>query len=160
MLLVYCRTGRRSKEAPQKLAEMGDRIVFEFGGIVDWTGEIAAEEKRRKIKISDGEHTAIYLLNDSPPQKACMPCCQWSWTSRITAAMRKSSISSRKSIRRRESKAEERLTRRHFFSPWGNVVLYYERFDAYPGLYLPGQASEGAEQVSSLSGTIRVEVEQ
>lgn len=39
LILVYCRTGRRSKEASQKLAEMGYSNVVEFGGIVDWTGE-------------------------------------------------------------------------------------------------------------------------
>ena len=39
-ILVYCRSGRRSKEAAQKLADMGYRQVLEFGGIVDWTAEI------------------------------------------------------------------------------------------------------------------------
>ena len=39
VLLVYCRSGRRSKEAAQKLADMGYTHVYEFGGIIDWTGE-------------------------------------------------------------------------------------------------------------------------
>ena len=43
-ILVYCRTGRRSKEASQKLADMGYVNVYEFGGIEDWTGEIVMEE--------------------------------------------------------------------------------------------------------------------
>ena len=43
VILVYCRTGRRSKEASQKLFDMGYKNVFEFGGIVDWTGEVVAE---------------------------------------------------------------------------------------------------------------------
>ena len=38
-LLVYCRSGRRSKEAAQKLADLGYSDVREFGGIIDWTGE-------------------------------------------------------------------------------------------------------------------------
>jgi len=38
-LLVYCRSGRRSKEAAQKLAGLGYSDVREFGGIIDWTGE-------------------------------------------------------------------------------------------------------------------------
>lgn len=41
VILVYCRSGRRSKEAAQKLADMGYRNVYEFGGIIDWTGEIS-----------------------------------------------------------------------------------------------------------------------
>ena len=35
--------------------------------------------------------------------------------------------------------------------------MYYDSFGAYPGLYLLGQAMEGADQVSGLSGTIHVE---
>lgn len=40
IILIYCRSGNRSKQAAQKLAEMGYTKVFEFGGIIDWTGEI------------------------------------------------------------------------------------------------------------------------
>ena len=40
VILIYCRSGRRSKEASQKLADMGYTHIYEFGGIIDWTGEI------------------------------------------------------------------------------------------------------------------------
>lgn len=40
LILVYCRSGRRSKEASEKLAKLGYTNVVEFGGILDWTGEI------------------------------------------------------------------------------------------------------------------------
>jgi len=39
IILVYCRSGRRSKEASQKLADMGYVNVYEFGGINTWIGE-------------------------------------------------------------------------------------------------------------------------
>ena len=39
-ILVYCRTGRRSSEASHILIDMGFINVFDFGGIVDWHGEI------------------------------------------------------------------------------------------------------------------------
>ena len=42
ILLVYCRSGRRSKQAAEKLARIGYTHIFEFGGILDWTGEIVA----------------------------------------------------------------------------------------------------------------------
>lgn len=42
-ILVYCRSGRRSKEASQKLADMGYTNIYEFGGIIDWTGEIVTD---------------------------------------------------------------------------------------------------------------------
>ncbi len=45
VILVYCRSGRRSKEAAQILFDIGYINVFEFGGIIDWTGEIVTEVK-------------------------------------------------------------------------------------------------------------------
>ena len=40
LILVYCRSGRRSKEAAGKLAKLGYTNIVEFGGILDWKGEI------------------------------------------------------------------------------------------------------------------------
>ncbi len=39
LILVYCRSGNRSKQAAQKLADLGYTNVVEFGGIKDWPGE-------------------------------------------------------------------------------------------------------------------------
>ena len=40
LILVYCRSGRRSKEASEKLVKLGYANIVEFGGIQDWKGEI------------------------------------------------------------------------------------------------------------------------
>ena len=40
LILVYCRSGRRSKEAAEKLVKLGYTNIVEFGGILDWKGEI------------------------------------------------------------------------------------------------------------------------
>ena len=40
LILVYCRSGNRSKQASQKLVKLGYSNVVEFGGINDWKGEI------------------------------------------------------------------------------------------------------------------------
>ena len=40
LILVYCRSGRRSKEASAKLVKSGYTNIVEIGGILDWTGEI------------------------------------------------------------------------------------------------------------------------
>ena len=40
LILVYCRSGRRSKEASEKLVKLGYKNIVEFGGILDWKGEI------------------------------------------------------------------------------------------------------------------------
>lgn len=39
-IYVYCRSGNRSKQAAEKLVNMGYNNIIEFGGIIDWTGEI------------------------------------------------------------------------------------------------------------------------
>ncbi len=43
LILVYCRSGNRSKQASQKLADLGYTNIVEFGGIIDWPGEIVIE---------------------------------------------------------------------------------------------------------------------
>ena len=44
IILIYCRSGNRSKQAAQKLADMGYTNIYEFGGINTWTGEIVKGE--------------------------------------------------------------------------------------------------------------------
>ena len=44
LIMVYCRSGRRSKEASDKLVKLGYTSIVEFGGILDWNGEIVTGE--------------------------------------------------------------------------------------------------------------------
>ena len=44
LIMVYCRSGRRSKEASEKLVKLGYTNIVEFGGILDWNGEIVTGE--------------------------------------------------------------------------------------------------------------------
>ena len=39
-IYVYCRSGNRSKQAAAKLVQLGYTNIIEFGGILDWDGEI------------------------------------------------------------------------------------------------------------------------
>ena len=43
LIMVYCRSGRRSKEASAKLVKLGYTNIVEFGGILDWKGEIVTD---------------------------------------------------------------------------------------------------------------------
>ena len=43
LILVYCRSGNRSKQASEKLAALGYTNIVEFGGINDWPGETVTE---------------------------------------------------------------------------------------------------------------------
>ena len=40
LILVYCRSGRRSKLASEILVELGYTNIKEFGGIIDWPFEV------------------------------------------------------------------------------------------------------------------------
>ena len=40
LILIYCRSGNRSKQATIKLKDLGYLNLIEFGGIIDWPGEI------------------------------------------------------------------------------------------------------------------------
>lgn len=43
LILVYCRSGRRSKLASEELVKLGYSNVKEFGGIIDWPYEVVTE---------------------------------------------------------------------------------------------------------------------
>ena len=43
LILVYCRSGRRSVEASQQLVDLGYTQVVEFGGILDWPYEVVKD---------------------------------------------------------------------------------------------------------------------
>ena len=43
LIMVYCRSGRRSKEAAEKLVKLGYTNIVEFGGILDWKGETVTD---------------------------------------------------------------------------------------------------------------------
>ena len=42
-LLIYCRSGRRSKDAAEKLLSLGYQRVYDFGGVIDWPYELVKE---------------------------------------------------------------------------------------------------------------------
>lgn len=43
-LLIYCWTGRRAEDSAKILVEHGYKNVYEFGGLVDWTGAVEGSE--------------------------------------------------------------------------------------------------------------------
>ena len=83
IILIYCRSGNRSKQAAQKLFDMGYTNIYEFGGIIDWTGEIVTEEAAAEnpsvptdtadqmlITITAGDHIITAKLYDNAAGRA------------------------------------------------------------------------------------------
>ena len=75
IILIYCRSGRRSKEAAQKLADMGYTNIYEFGGIIDWTGDITTDvpepgKEQNDMKLLIGETEVPVTWEDNPSVEA------------------------------------------------------------------------------------------
>lgn len=49
MILVYCRSGRRSKNASAELAAQGYTNVYEFGGIIDWPYDVETDGENPQV---------------------------------------------------------------------------------------------------------------
>jgi len=70
IILIYCRSGNRSKQAAEKLFHMGYTNIYEFGGINTWAGEVVtgpAEEPDMAvgIKINDTDIPVTWEHNGS-----------------------------------------------------------------------------------------------
>ena len=69
VILIYCRSGNRSKQAAQKLFDIGYTNIYEFGGINDWTGEVVTEtpdadtsqDSESEMQMTEGEKTDMTL---------------------------------------------------------------------------------------------------
>ena len=167
VILIYCRSGNRSRQAAQKLFNMGYTHVYEFGGITDWTGEVVTENASDKIKetesmkisVNDGENTIIYQLNDSPSAKSLYGMLPLDAEVRNYGSNEKIFYPEKEIDTADGIEGSGEAGGLALFSPWGNVVMYYDSFGSYPGLYILGEAVEGVDQVRNLSGTIHVEAE-
>ena len=70
-ILVYCRSGRRSKQAAQKLADLGYTDIREFGGINDWTGgTVTAEDETDFLTLTGLTGMAAALNSGAVVEKA------------------------------------------------------------------------------------------
>ena len=62
--LIYCHSGIWSKEASQKLADMGYTNVYEFGGIITWTGETVSGPEPDGLKIWTASEMPVRVRYD------------------------------------------------------------------------------------------------
>ncbi len=107
------------------------------------------------ITVSDGRHTVTFRLNDTPAARSLysqlplsVPVENYSDNEKIfypapldtTDAVPASPVKGTLA----------------YFSPWGDVVMYYAPAGKYPGLYELGEAISGADDIGLLSGTVTV----
>jgi len=114
-------------------------------------------QKAMQIKVTDGGHTVVFQLNDTP-QAAILygllpldvPVEDYSDNEKIFYPPEE--IDAAGGIEGSGDCGSLAL-----FSPWGDVIMYYGPFEAYPGLFLLGEAVEGSDQICDLTGIIHIE---
>ena len=117
------------------------------------------KEKEMKIKVTDGNYEVIFQLNDSTASRSLYE--------QLPLTIEVENYGSNEKIFYPPEKLDTSDVTEEggptgslaYFSPWGNVVMYYSPFGSYPGLYNLGIAIEGAGNIENLSGTITVTAE-
>lgn len=121
--------------------------------------ENAVNGENMKISVSDGKNKIVYELNASGQSKSLY--------SQLPLKVQIENYSTNEKI----FYPKEKLPLKNgiegssdsgtlaYFSPWGNVVLFYGKFSEYPGLFILGKVANGAENIKNLSGMVSVEAE-
>ena len=122
-------------------------------GIVYWKEK---SDEAMKIQVSDGSVTIVFELNDTPVAKSLydqLPLTvaveNYSSNEKIFYPPKALSTSG-------GMEGDCPAGTLAYFSPWGNVVMYYGAASRYSGLYILGTATEGPDKIQSLSGQITV----
>ena len=114
-------------------------------------------EQALRVRVSDGTHTVLYLLNDSPPARSLYDMLPMDVPVENYGRNEKIFYPDQKVDPSGGIEGDGKAGTLALFSPWGNVVMFYESFDPYPGLYLLGQALDGTGEIEQLSGTVHIE---
>lgn len=110
----------------------------------------------RQIYVRFGENTVIYELNDSA---AAVSLCE---QLPLTVEVEDFSTNEKIFYLPRELNtddcpvAEEGDGTLAYYAPWGDVVMFYDDYDANPSLFELGHVVSGEELISQMSGTIEI----
>ena len=123
---------------------------------IEDTDTLYTTEPKMKIRVSDGKNNVIFELNDSSAAKSLYEMLpiktdveNYSNNEKIfypTDPLDTSDV----------SEGDGPFGSLAYFSPWGNVVMYYSPCKKYTGLYLMGVATSGSNDIEQLSGTITI----
>ena len=121
------------------------------------TGRIADEALPKRIKVTDGNHNVTFELNETSAAQSLYNMLPT--TREVQNYSTNEKIFNPETAISYSSDCIEGACPAGtlaLFSPWGNVVMYYGDANQYPGLYILGNAVEGADQISELTGNITV----
>lgn len=117
---------------------------------------IAEEGTEMQILITDGTHEIVFALNNTPAAKSLAAQLPLETEIENYGSNEKIFYPPEKLDGTEAIESGGEAGGLAYFSPWGNVVLYYDTFSPYPGLYILGAAVSGEDQIRQLSGTIQV----
>lgn len=117
------------------------------------------EENEMRIKVTDGNHEVTFRLNDGSAAKSLYEQLPLTVGVENYGSNEKIFYPPEKFDTSDVIEGGGSAGMLAYFSPWGDVVMYYSSFGSYPGLYLLGEAVEGAENIENLSGTITITVQ-
>lgn len=109
-----------------------------------------------KLAVSDGKHRVVFALNDSRAAQSLYQQLPLQVKIENYADNEKIFYPAKKLDTAQPIKAVAKKGSLAYFSPWGNVVLYYKDFGSYEGLYALGEAVEGKEAIAALQGQVTV----
>lgn len=129
----------------------------DFTDMTITTGRIADEALPKLIKVTDGNHNVTFELNETSAAQSLynmLPTTRevQNYSTNEKIFYPETAISYSSDCIEGACPAGTLA----LFSPWGNVVMYYGAASQYPGLYILGNAVEGADQISELTGNITV----
>lgn len=122
-------------------------------GIAYWKDKT---DDAMRIQVSDGSVTVVFELNDTPVAKSLYDQLPFTVTVEDYGSNEKIFYPSTALSTIGGIEGECPAGTLAYFSPWGNVVMYYGAAGSYSGLYILGTATDGQEKVQSLSGQITV----
>ena len=129
----------------------------DFSDMSITTGRIADEALPKRIKVTDGNHNVTFELNETSAAQSLYNMLPT--TREVQNYSTNEKIFNPETTISYSSDCIEGACPAGtlaLFSPWGNVVMYYGAASQYPGLYILGNAVEGADQISELTGNITV----
>ena len=114
--------------------------------------EMELEEKDTvlQIQVQDSNHTIIFELNDSPAARSLYDQLP------TVSTNEKIFYPPEKLDTENAVEGGGPTGSLAYFSPWGNVVMYYSEYGPYNGLYHLGNAVSGSEWIAELTGTLEI----
>lgn len=133
-------------------AMSGDALIRKTTAQMQGTG------RPMRIAVKTEKHTLVYELNNSPAAKALYAQLPIRIAVENYGGIEKIFYPPEKLDTADTPLAKDvKAGTLAYYGPWGDVVMFHDRFHAAPGLYELGRILSGVGEIQGLSGTVRIE---